>query len=78
MIYLLGYLALTILWGMGFKTFFLKDFARTWDFTKFAPTLTERGVGVFLLLAMLAYPVTFIVIMLAGYAFEGNRVWQNK
>ena len=78
MIELLGYLLILAIWGEGFKAFFLTSFLRTWDFVKYSPGLMDRGLGAFLMLAMLAYPVTFIVIMLTAYAFEGGRLWQSK
>lgn len=78
MIELIAYILILALWGEGFKTFFLKDFLRTWEFTKYSPGLMDRGLGVFLLLAMLAYPVTFVVTMALGYLFEGDRLWQSK
>lgn len=86
MIELLGYLLILVIWGEGFKMFFLEDFKRTWEFTKESSAWTDRGLGVFLLLAMLAYPIVFVVVVIGALLLGGHgtfvegckKVWGTK
>lgn len=57
---------LLVIWGKGFKMFFLKDFKRTWEFTKASSVRSDRALGVFLLLTMLAYPIVFALAVIGA------------
>lgn len=73
-------------WAEGFRTFFLTDFKRTWGFTKESTEWADRGLGAFLMLAMLVYPITFTLVVCAALLLGGHgtfvegckKVWGMK